>query len=191
MRLTPARAFALGVASVLLIAGTFVAGIGVGARDSGQDAERSADVATRVECPSPPGFTATKAEHERLTNCEAARSVRGMLLAAGATDADVQVTQEANGTLLGPETSMNVVATLDLPKRLRETWDADGMRAAISRALGTTPDRVILMDEQLVTLGTPLPAAMPAAAVAPRPGPIAVPASRVPALPAPGPRRTR
>ncbi len=75
-------------------------------------------MAKAIECPAPPGFTGTKAANERSANCEEAKAVQGMLLAAGATAANVKVSQQENGTLLGPEKSMNVVAQVFLPARI-------------------------------------------------------------------------
>jgi flagellar biosynthesis/type III secretory pathway M-ring protein FliF/YscJ len=109
-------------------------------------------LAKKITCPAPPGFTATKAANERSTNCEAAKSVQGMLLAAGSTAANVQVSQEENGTLLGPEKSMNVVAQVFLPRNMKDNWNAEQAARAISRSVGTTLDRVSITDDQLQTL---------------------------------------
>lgn len=109
-------------------------------------------LAKKISCPAAPGFTATKAANERSTNCEAAKSVQVMLLAAGAIAANVQVSQEANGTLLGPEKSMNVVAQVFLPRHMQDRWDAEQAARAISRSVGTTLDRVSITDDRLQTL---------------------------------------
>ncbi|MCB0877532.1 MAG: hypothetical protein KDC46_00925 [Thermoleophilia bacterium] len=109
-------------------------------------------MAATIECPAPPGFTGTKAANERANNCEAAKAVQGMLLAAGATAANVQVSQEENGTLLGPEKSMNVVAQVFLPRSMRDRWDAEQAARAISRSVGTSINRVSITDSQLQTL---------------------------------------
>lgn len=103
-------------------------------------------------CPAPPGFTATKAANERSDNCEAAKAVQDMLLAAGATAANVEVSQEENGTLLGPEKSMNVVAQVFLPEYMQDSWNAENAARAISKAVGTTLERVSIHDDTLDTL---------------------------------------
>lgn len=105
-----------------------------------------------IECPAPPGFTGTKAANTRANNCEAAKSVQGMLLSAGATAANVQVSQEENGTLLGPETSMNVVAQVFLPAYMEDNWNAEQAARAISRSVGTSLDRVSITDDELQSL---------------------------------------
>ncbi len=109
-------------------------------------------LAKKITCPAPPGFTATKAANERATNCEAAKSVQVMLLAAGAIAANVQVSQAENGTLLGPEKSMNVVAQVFLPKHMQDGWNAEQAARAISLSVGTTLDRVSINDDKLQTL---------------------------------------
>ncbi len=109
-------------------------------------------MAGAIECPAPPGFTGTKSANERANNCEAAKAVQGMLLAAGATAANVQVSQEENGTLLGPEKSMNVVAQVFLPGSMRDSWNAEQAANAISKAVGTSIDRVSITDSKLQTL---------------------------------------
>ena len=109
-------------------------------------------MAKAIECPAPPGFTGTKSANERANNCEAAKAVQGMLLAAGATAANVQVSQEENGTLLGPETSMNVVAQVFLPASMRDSWNAEQAADAIRKAVGTSIDRVSITDSKLQTM---------------------------------------
>ncbi len=106
-------------------------------------------LAKTLNCPSAPGFTATKAANEKYTNCSEAKEVQNMLLAAGATAANVKVSQEENGTLLGPEKSMNVVAQVFLPKSMEDQWDAEQAARAISRSVGTTLDRVTITDSHL------------------------------------------
>jgi hypothetical protein len=106
----------------------------------------------KIDCPAPPGFTGTKAANTRANNCEAAKAVQAMLLSAGATAANVQVSQEENGTLLGPETSMNVVAQVFLPANMQDTWNAEQAARAISRSVGTSLDRVSITDEQLQSM---------------------------------------
>lgn len=105
-----------------------------------------------IECPAPPGFTGTKSANIRADNCETAKSVQEMLLAAGALGANVKVSQQENGTLLGPETSMNVVAQVFLPDHMKDSWNAEQAGRAISRAVGTTLDRVSITDSQLQSL---------------------------------------
>jgi hypothetical protein len=109
-------------------------------------------LAKKIDCPAPPGFTATKAANERASNCEAAKSVQGMILAAGAIAANVQVSQEANGTLLGPEKSMNVVVQVFLPEQMKRDWNAEQAARAISRSVGTTLDRVSITNDQLQSM---------------------------------------
>ncbi|MCW2922555.1 MAG: hypothetical protein JWL76_2429 [Thermoleophilia bacterium] len=109
-------------------------------------------LAKKISCPAAPGFTATKAANERSANCESAKAVQGMLLAAGAIAANVQVSQEENGTLLGPEKSMNVVAQVFLPKHMQDDWNAEQAARAISRSVGTTLDRVSITDDQLQSM---------------------------------------
>lgn len=109
-------------------------------------------LAKKITCPAAPGFTATKAANERANNCESAKAVQGMLLAAGAIAANVQVSQMDNGTLLGPEKSMNVVAQVFLPKHMQDDWNAEQAARAISGAVGTTLQRVSITDDQLQTL---------------------------------------
>lgn len=105
-----------------------------------------------IECPAPPGFTGTKSATIRSDNCETAKSVQEMLLAAGALGANVKVSQQENGTLLGPETSMNVVAQVFLPDHMKDKWNAEQAGRAISKAVGTTLDRVSITDSQLQSL---------------------------------------
>ncbi len=109
-------------------------------------------LAKKISCPAAPGFTATKAANERSANCENAKAVQGMLLAAGAIAANVQVSQEENGTLLGPEKSMNVVAQVFLPAHMQDDWNAEQAARAISRSVGTTLDRVSITDDELQSL---------------------------------------
>jgi hypothetical protein len=109
-------------------------------------------MAKTIKCPSAPGFTATKAATEEYTNCSQAKEVQTMLMAAGATAANVKVSQEDNGTLLGPEKSMNVVAQVFLPSSMDDKWDAEQAARTISRAVGTTLDRVTITDSRLQTM---------------------------------------
>jgi hypothetical protein len=109
-------------------------------------------LAKKISCPAAPGFTATKAANERSANCENAKAVQGMLLAAGAIAANVQVSQMENGTLLGPEKSMNVVTQVFLPKHMKDNWDAEQAANAIAGAVGTTIQRVYIGDDQLQSL---------------------------------------
>lgn len=106
----------------------------------------------KIDCPAPPGFTGTKAANTRANNCEAAKAVQMMLLSAGATAANVQVSQEENGTLLGPETSMNVVAQVFLPDYMEDNWNAEQAARAISRSVGTKLERVSITDDKLQSL---------------------------------------
>jgi hypothetical protein len=153
MAISPTRAFALGACSILVIAGVFVAGIGIGARSDGDPSELPATrPAQRIECPSPPGFTATKAANERLANCEDAQRVQSMLLESGATAANVTVSREESGELLGPESVTVVTAQVDLPMGLDGDWNAESAALAISRQLGTTTSRVTITDERLEVL---------------------------------------
>lgn len=109
-------------------------------------------MAKEIECPAPPGFTATKAASERSVNCEDAKDVQGMLLAAGAIAANVKVSQQENGTLLGPEKSKNVVAQVFLPSRMQDSWNAEQAARAISGSVGTSLDRISITDSQLQSL---------------------------------------
>ena len=176
MAISPPRAFALGACSVLVVAGVFVAGVGIGARsdaDSTSELAGSSASAQRIDCPSAPGFTATKAANERVANCEDAQQVQSMLLAAGATAANVTVERRDTGSLLGPESAVFVIAQVDLPSGLHGDWDAESAARAIGRQLGTTMDHVSITDERLQVLydgGTPR-----ALEVRPAPGPSAVP----------------
>lgn len=109
-------------------------------------------LAKNIACPPPPGFTATRAANERGANCEDARRVQQMLLTAGAIAANVSVSQQDNGTLLGPEKSKNVVAQVFLPEHMKGNWPANEAAGHISRAVGTNLDRVSIADDQLQTL---------------------------------------
>ncbi len=198
MQLTPARAFALGVATVLVVAGTFVAGIGVGTRNSPADPVPADALANRIECPGAPSFRASRAETDRATECEAARHVQDLLERSGATGANVQANLVDTGTLLGPGQVLDVVAEVRLPKGRRASWDAEGVRAMIARSVGTDVDRVMLVDEQLEPLVDPVPgplAPTPRPNVGPGPtaavAPTATPARGIPAIPAPAPRAAR
>lgn len=152
MAISPTRAFALGACSVILVAGVFVAGIGVGAHDDRDPKHATRPLAEKVSCPGSPGFTATRAENERAANCEHARHVQELLLASGATDANASVTSRATGELLGPESVIEVVAQVDLPLDVRGDWDPAAVAATISRELGTTTEHVTITDERLRTL---------------------------------------
>jgi hypothetical protein len=109
-------------------------------------------MAKEIDCPAPPGFTGTKAANERSTNCEESKAIQAMLLTAGATAANVKVSQQENGTLLGPEKSMNVVAQVFLPSHMQDSWNAQEAAEAISAAVGTSIDRVKITDGQLQLL---------------------------------------
>jgi hypothetical protein len=132
-------------------------------------------LAGRIECPQPLGFTATKAEHERISNCATAQAVEQLLIAAGATDATVQVTSQEAGSLLGPETFLVVAAQVNLPKALRGSWDADRAALAISRTTGAPLHAVTIMDDELKTLYDVGEAReiRPSATTRPLPGPTA------------------
>lgn len=105
-----------------------------------------------IECPAPPGFTATKAANERANNCEDAKAVQSMLLTAGASAANVKVSQMANETLLGPESSKSVLGQVFLPSTMEGKWPADQAARAIATAVGTSIDNVTLTDSKLQTL---------------------------------------
>lgn len=109
-------------------------------------------LAKKIKCPAAPGFTATKAANERANNCADAEKVQVMLMTAGAIAANVQVSQEANGTLLGPENSKNVVAQVFLPEHMKNKWKAEQAAQAIAGSVGTSIDRVSITDDQLQTL---------------------------------------
>lgn len=109
-------------------------------------------LAKKIACPAAPGFTATKAANERSANCEDAKAVQSMLLTAGAIAANVSVSQMENGTLLGPEKSKNVVAQVFLPEHMDGKWNAEQAAGHISKAVGTTIDRVSIADDELQTL---------------------------------------
>lgn len=110
------------------------------------------DLVKKVTCPAAPGFTATKAANERADNCEDERSVQAMLLTAGAIAVNIKVSQQENETLLGPESSKNIVAQVFLPEYMKGKWDAEQAARAISRAVGTSLDRVSITDDDLQTL---------------------------------------
>ncbi|MCW2922554.1 MAG: hypothetical protein JWL76_2428 [Thermoleophilia bacterium] len=152
MAISPLRAFALGACSVILMAGVFVAGIGIGARDGVDSSMDAAGPAEEISCPDAPGFTATRAENERAANCESARRIQDMLRAAGAADANVSVQSEETGELLGPERVLTVIAQVDLPLDIRDGWNAEEAARAISREIGTTMSHVTITDERLRTL---------------------------------------
>lgn len=105
-----------------------------------------------IECPAPPGFTATKAANERANNCEDAKSVQSMLLTAGASAANVKVSQMANETLLGPESSKSVLGQVFLPPGMVGKWPADQAARAIATAVGTSIDNITITDDKLQTL---------------------------------------
>lgn len=105
-----------------------------------------------IECPAPPGFTATKAANERANNCEDAKSVQSMLITAGASAANVKVSQMANETLLGPESSKSVLGQVFLPPGMIGKWPADQAARAIATAVGTSIDNVTITDDKLQTL---------------------------------------
>lgn len=109
-------------------------------------------LAKKITCPAPPGFTATRAANERSANCEDASRVQAMLMTAGAIAANVSVSQEENGTLLGPEKSKNVVAQVFLPAHMKGEWNAEQAAGHISKAVGTSMDRVSIADDELQTL---------------------------------------
>jgi hypothetical protein len=109
-------------------------------------------MAKKITCPAAPGFTANKAKTEEYNNCEAAKKVQGMLLTAGATAANVTVSQEENGTLIGPEKSINVSAQVFLTDAMKTTWDAAAAAIAIKGAVGTSIDRIYIGDDRLMPL---------------------------------------
>lgn len=108
--------------------------------------------AGEIKCPAAPGFTGTKAANEKYVNCEAAKEVQGMLLTAGVTAAGVIVSKEATGDFLGPDKATNVVAMIFLPPYMKDSWDAEQAARAISKSVGTSIDRVSIMDDKLQTL---------------------------------------
>ncbi len=153
MAISPTRAFALGACSIFLVAGVFVAGIAIGARSDDSTSNAAADpIAARIECPSSPGFTATKAANERVSNCEDAAEIQLLLLATGATAANVSVNRRETRSLLGPESVPVVVAQVFLPDDLVDMWDATAAARAISRQVGTTTGNVVITDADLKTL---------------------------------------
>lgn len=103
---------------------------------------------TSIECPAPPGVTGTKAAKSRANNCETAKAIQEMLITSGVTAANVEVSQEETESLLGPELSTNVTATVSLAVDAEHPWDAATVARAISHAVGTTLDRVTILDDK-------------------------------------------
>lgn len=108
--------------------------------------------APEIVCPAPPGFTATKKDREQAETCKQAKDIQQMLLTAGATAANVQVSLVENGTLLGPENMRNVSAQVFLPAHMRDSWDAAYAARAIERAVGAPMERIYIGDDQLQPL---------------------------------------
>jgi hypothetical protein len=131
MAISPPRAFALGVCSVFVLAGIFVAGIAIG-RQSVDHRTIGAEPlpAERISCPAAPGFTATKASNDRHDNCADAAKIQEMLLAAGALAANVSVHREDGRALSGPESA----------HRRRAGVPASGERR-LGRRAGRTSDQ--------------------------------------------------
>ncbi len=154
MAISAPRAFALGACSILVIAGVFVAGIGIGARGTGDAAGPESDAARaaiRTDCPAL-GFRATRADTERADSCEMARAVQETLLEAGALGANVQVRRTRSNEQFGPEYLLYVTAQVYLPDPMHGSWDAEQAARVISGQVGTTTQLVTILDENLATL---------------------------------------
>lgn len=106
----------------------------------------------KVTCPAPPGFTATKAANQRADNCADEKAIQTMLLTAGASAANVKVSQKSNDTLIGPETSKSVLGQVFLSPTMEGKWRAEDAARAIATAIGTSVDNVTLTDGKLTTL---------------------------------------
>ncbi|MCW2962321.1 MAG: hypothetical protein JWM90_2708 [Thermoleophilia bacterium] len=110
-------------------------------------------LAKKISCPAAPGFTANKAKTTEYNNCEDSKKVQNMLLQAGALAASVTVSQEENGTLIGPETSKNVSAMVFLPPSMENGgWDATNAAQQIKGAVGTSIDRIYIGDDKMQPL---------------------------------------
>ncbi|MCW2928499.1 MAG: hypothetical protein JWM86_2467 [Thermoleophilia bacterium] len=112
-------------------------------------------LAPKKTCPAAPGFTATKAANERADNCSDALRVQSMLLSAGATAANVEVSQQSSDSFLGPEKTKNVVVQAFLPTRMRQDWNAEEAAQAFAAAVGTSVDRVVITDDRIQSLYDP------------------------------------
>ncbi|MCW2928498.1 MAG: hypothetical protein JWM86_2466 [Thermoleophilia bacterium] len=130
------------------------AGTAVIVQQRAHDETDGASKATKIECPKRPGFTASKAEIDRVEACIASQQVQQMLRAAGATNARVTVKYEDSERLLGPARVMHVIARVDLPGPVAREFDAKGAALAIGRTIGTDPSEVILVDDQFRSLGS-------------------------------------
>jgi hypothetical protein len=106
----------------------------------------------KVSCPAPPGFTGTAAANKRADNCADEKAIQNMLLTAGASAANVKVSQKDNDTLIGPETSKSVLGQVFLEPSMQGKWRADEAARAIATAIGTSVDNVTLTDGKLQTL---------------------------------------
>lgn len=106
----------------------------------------------RITCPDKPGFTGTRATQTRYENCEEALSIQSMLLSEGALAANVTVTGVETGKLTGPPVEKNVYVQVFWPRSRTNEFRARPTAEAIAAKVGTSIERVHIVDDQLNTL---------------------------------------
>lgn len=144
-------AVALLVASTSLVTAVAV-GTATFALSNGGLSSSASTTSTRT-CPEP-RRTDTAAQARRVSECESARDVEQLLLAAGARSAAATVRTVESTSLLGPGQQRVVVARVTPPAK-PDSWDPEVVARAISRTVGTLVTDVTIVDDDLRPLFEP------------------------------------